>query len=337
LLRSVGRDFKEGERIGKLSFSLYEKYDSKAWLARLSVLYFDFVHGWIRPLGSGTERLKEACQAGLESGDIEFALACEMVYFYNHLESEKLPTLVRQWELIEKLAALYGQGSALLMTVAVRQWMQNLMDKSTRHPHVLNGSFLNETRAQLVNSNPFLFAWTQIQVALLNLLFGRYSEAGLHARNGRPLAANTYGPHCGGFNVFLCGFADVACARHQQSGRASYAKWCSRQLRESANRGETLYFIGKHYLLEAELAALAGKTANALTFYIIAVSTSQKAGLKMQTALANERTARFLWDQGDRERSLQFYREALAWYREWGATVKAEHLEREMHAFDLSH
>jgi hypothetical protein len=326
----------EGERIGQLSFSLYDKFDTKAWLARLSVLYFDFVHGWIRPLDSGTERLKEACQAGLESGDIEFALACEMVYLYNHLESEKLSRLVRQWELIEKLATLYGQESALFMTVAVRQLLQNLMDKSTRHPHVLSGSFLDETRAQQVNSNPLLFAWTQIQVALLNILFGRYSEAGLNGKNGRPLATGMYGPHCGGFNVFLCGFADVACARHEQSGRAKYAKWCSRQLFASANRGETLYFIGKHYLLEAELAALARKTANALTLYIVAISTSQKAGLKMQTALANERAARFLLSLGDRERSLQFFREALIWYREWGATVKADHLEREMHSFDLT-
>jgi predicted ATPase len=337
LFRSVGKDFTEGERIGQLSFSLYEKFDTKAWLARLSVFYFDFVHGWMRPLDSGTERLKEACQAGLESGDIEFALACELVYLYNHFESENLTRLVRQWELIEKLTALYGQGSALLMTVAVRQLMQNLMDKSTQYPHLLNGSFLNETRAQLVNSNPLLFAWTQIQMALLNILFGRYSEASLHAKNGRPLATNTYGPQCGGFNVFLCGFADVACARQQHSGRAKYAKRCSRQLLDSANRGETLYFIGKHYLLEAELAALAGKTASARTLYIVAISTSQKAGLKMQTALANERAARFVLNQGDRERSLHFFREALAWYRAWGATVKAEHLEREMDAFDLSH
>jgi hypothetical protein len=335
---SPGRDFKEGRRIGELSFALYEKFGSKSWLARLSVLYYDFVHGWFYPLDSCRDPLEYARQTALDTGDFEFALGCEMVSFYNRLEFDTIDALTSQLDQLKRRIDLYGHSSAVVLTVAPRQLMENLTNMESKHPHMLEGSFTDATYAGMIASNFLFNAWGELQSTLLCILFGRYEEVAAHSKNCRVLASNSFGPHCGGFNFLLCGLADVACARNMRSRRAAYAKRCSKLLRYSADHGEGLYFLSKHYLLEAELAALAGKTTLAFTLYLSAVSSSEKARLRIQTALANERMARFLWEQRDVPRARPFFKESLVWYKDWGAIVKVRHLEQEMceYGIDLS-
>lgn len=266
----------------------------------------------------------------MESGDIEFALACAVISWGSRLEIDKLPELTQEMDWLTERMELCNQRTGILLTKPQRQLMQNLMGLGDGDPVDLKGAILDDAGMLEIKAIPQLYLGTHIHHLMLNFLFGRYSEAAKYAKAGRELATPAFGPVYGGYIVFVCGLAAVADARRKKRRRSPYTKKCSKILRRAAAKGEPLNFLGKHYLLEAELAALSGNAADALTLYASAISTSREGKFMMQTAMANERTARFLLEQGDHERSRTFFREALVGYGDWGASAKVDHLENEI-------
>jgi hypothetical protein len=49
---------------------MYEKFNEKAWLGRVSAGYYGSVHGWKRPLRESFEPIKYAHKIALETGDM---------------------------------------------------------------------------------------------------------------------------------------------------------------------------------------------------------------------------------------------------------------------------
>jgi predicted S18 family serine protease len=86
-----------------------------------------------------------------------------------------------------------------------------------------------------------------------------------------------------------------------------------------------------HYdrLLDAERAALDGKSNAALKHYQSAVSMAARGGFVHNTALANERYAEYLLHgMSDSQEAVFYFEEAIRFYSEWGA-LKKVHLLRE--------
>jgi hypothetical protein len=90
-------------------------------------------------------------------------------------------------------------------------------------------------------------------------------------------------------------------------------------------------FLGKQFLVEAELCWLYGDMDTAYAKYTCAIALSREGGFIMQTALAHERTCKFLLEQGlDAETAAFHLREASSLYTRWGATAKVKHLNAEI-------
>ena len=89
----------------------------------------------------------------------------------------------------------------------------------------------------------------------------------------------------------------------------------------------------KHYecFLEAENSALRGKKAAAKDQYEKAIKMAARTGHLHHAALFNERFADFLLhDLSDEEESFYRLKEAIRWYGEWGAKLKARLLQKSM-------
>jgi hypothetical protein len=323
--KSLG-DVDEGYRISQLGFSLYEVFDSKAWLARISALYFELVHGWINLIDECKLPLEYACHLGLESGDTEAAGACAVVSLFNRWETTRLPELAVEWDSMADMLTVYGQDYGILVTASTRQFVANLMETSESDPGVIDGKFFNSTTMSEFNS---VRLWARLHQAQLKVIFCQYSTIAFQADDVRQIFALAFGPRSRGYSLFMCGFLDIISAGQRRRRRAPFAKNCSRLLRKCATWGEPTDFIGKHYFLEAELAALSG-AHDALPLYVSAIATAQKGIRYLQTALANERAAKFLLKRNDRRQADRFFREAVVWYKECGASAKVCHLEQEM-------
>jgi hypothetical protein len=319
-------DIKEGYRISQLGFSLYELFVSKAWLARLSAIYFHLVYGWVTPVAECQLPLEYACRVGLDSGDTEFAGACAVVSFFNRFEASRLQDLAAELDTMVEAMSLYRQQNGILVTASARQLINNLMEAREGDPCILKGKFYDSAMSE-VNS---VRLWARLHESHLKVIFCRYSEIVLLPKEARQLIALSFGPCSRSFAIFVCGLLDVVSACQRRRRRAPFAKKCSRMLRRYATWGEPLDFIGKHYFLEAELAALSSNASDALALYATAISTAKSGNKFLQTALAHERAARFLMRQEDRRRAEGFFREAVAWYKDGGATAKVRHLEKEM-------
>jgi tetratricopeptide (TPR) repeat protein len=289
----------------------------------------------VRPFEECREPLNYAYLVGLESGDIEFALGCKLVSCFNSSEDLRLPQLASALDTLFKQMELCRQPAFSALTLSKRQLIYNVMGYSEGDPWILKGHIVDDTGLQKIQGIKIANRWNQTHLVLVNFMFGRMTQAVECAKDCRALATRLYGPLSGGFVVFICGLVDVVDARQRNKWRAPYAKKCCQRLRHAASTGYPLNFLGKYYLLEAELAALSGRKANAFRLFVTAISTSQQGNFMFLTALANERTARFLLEQNDAKGAMTYFQEALVRYRDWGGWAKVEHMENEIRSLGL--
>jgi hypothetical protein len=321
--------FKESYHLGQIGFLLLHKFNATPWLARVSNIYYDIVHGWVRPFRECHLPLLEGYQSGLQSGDTEFGILCAAEDFFIRFDMSPLTELEREIGILTERMILYGLETIVKMTMPLRKLNELLIG-------CVDGSIYNvadEYRyffEKVDSSNRLLYLWNHVHLSFLNFLFGNFAEASNYARECAELAGPFCGPCSGSLVALICGLADVGYVRQAKRRRAYYAKKYSKLLRRWATLGEPVNFIGKHYLLEAELSALAGDKARSYNYYIIAISACREGQFLLHTAIATERAAKSLMEWGEEERAINYFRDAVALYQEWGAFSKVRHLEAEI-------
>jgi hypothetical protein len=329
IMHRVAQAFKESYRLGRLGFLLLQKFNATPWLARVSNIYYDILHGWVRPFTECHLPFLEGYQSGLQSGDTEFGVLCATEDFLMRFDMSPLPELEHEIDVLTERMIIYGLETIVSFTRPVRKLNEILIGGVDRNIDEL----AEEYRLFCKNkgdSNRLMDLWSCVHLSFLYFLFGSYTEASNYARESDELAGPFYGPCRGSLVALVCGLADVAHARQMKRRRAYYAKKYSKLLLRWATVGEPRNFIGKHYLLEAELAALAGNKARSYNFYIVAISACREGHFLLHTAIATERVAKSLLEWDEIDRATPFFRDAVALYQEWGAYSKVRHLESEI-------
>jgi hypothetical protein len=121
----------------------------------------------------------------------------------------------------------------------------------------------------------------------------------------------------------------LAQARKGKRGRVTPVR---RRLKRMCHwaKHSPLNFLGKQYLIEAELAVATGDNLSALSKYTSSILLSREGGFLMQEALANERAGKYYLEQGDKASALPFLRESCLLYERWGGLEKLRHLREEL-------
>ena len=88
-------------------------------------------------------------------------------------------------------------------------------------------------------------------------------------------------------------------------------------------------FKHKQLLMEAELARIGGKNADALRLYEEAEKNAIEAGFPLNAALSCELAGRFEVEQGQDRKAEAWLRKARDGYKKWGAHAKAAAMEEE--------
>src|SRR5262249_14440856 len=91
-------------------------------------------------------------------------------------------------------------------------------------------------------------------------------------------------------------------------------------------------FLHKKQLVEAELARVEGRDAEAADLYESAAEGAGREGFIQDLALAHELAARHAFARGRRQAGVLRLREALQAYDRWGARGKVQALEEEFAA-----
>lgn len=88
-------------------------------------------------------------------------------------------------------------------------------------------------------------------------------------------------------------------------------------------------YLHRYLLICAEMSRLANKKEEAVHFYDTAILSAKKNQFQQDTALAYELLAKYHIEQGNQETAVYHLNQAKEWYTRWGATVKADQIDKQ--------
>lgn len=334
IVNAVMGDFETSSYFAETGLLIQETTRSKYTETQTLFLSSVYILAWTKPLQSCRMPLLHGHIIGMKSGNIEYAMWCANAYdyFYPYQMGKPLPSIVKSSsDRIAQMEDLRQNDQAVIC----RMWGQlalTLMGE-TQDKLVLQGdvfdpdSFDSQTKLQAI-----LYAFL---CADLYMFFGEYELAADSAlARGADFVKNFNGHSLCMLETFHRGVSLYAMARkltnskqrHRQYSkpakqiRKKVAKWV-----ESGNPNVKHYY----FLLCAEDSALNGKLRAAEAHYKEAIVTAARTGHLHHAGLFNERYADFLRNNlRDEDEATYRMKEAIRWYREWGASPKVEMLTK---------
>jgi len=328
------KSVQEGYQLGKLAFSLYEKFNARPWFARFTVLYFEGVHCWKKPFETGLESLMVASRVGLSTGDTEFGCMCFSFAWACRYFITPLKELDGQMQDFSRRMEFQKQEINILITKPFWQMAHNLMGLSEGDPTKLNGKVIDHFQIEATRSiSTKLYSIMCFPQMVLCYLFGDFQNAAAFAKETLDISRTHFSPLIRAVIMLFDALTSVAIARTRNRRGARRAKKLSNIFRRWSMDSPENY-LAAHLLLDAEITSLT-HGPEALPKYFAALAVWEKTGMILQTALTNELCGKYLLARGELETAEINLRNAILSYNRWNAYAKAQHLCGELKAYKL--
>jgi two-component sensor histidine kinase len=324
-------DYEAGFSFGKLGLALVDERGIDRFKARVYMCFSYHVTPWIRHIRTSLPLLRRAFDAASESGDLTYMgfSSCTLI---TSLLAAGEPLDIVQREAQERLEVVRAGRFGLIVDIITGQlqMIRCLRGDSTepgaafdeaafeRHLESDNGlaiancwHWIRKLQRSYVNGDTALAMTAISRVApLLWTSSGHFEMAEYHfyAALARARAHDTASPEQ---RIEL--IAELAAHAAQL---ALWAGHCP------AN------FVSRLSLVAGEMARIRGANFEAMQHYEMAIRASREQGFAQNDALANELAASFYEARGFHATAKIYLRDARHAYLRWGATAKAEELER---------
>ncbi|MEO1636902.1 MAG: AAA family ATPase, partial [Cyanobacteria bacterium J06631_9] len=299
LLCGVFDDIESGYAFGQLSADLVDKFNAQQMQAKVLLLLGHFINLWKEPLYESLQQLPKAFQAGLASGDLEFAGYATAFYCYSSVLSGKvLDKLDAEIEAYQESLAPLKQGHVFPQVQLARQVMFNLLHL-TDCPDRIAGDIYDESVMVPLHektNNRTSLAFVYIAKLRLAYLFEGYEQAAVNATKARPYLDGVMGMPC---VVWLNFYESLTLlARWFQIEKSEQPA----VLEQIAKNQEKMKFWAdfapmnwQHLfdLVMAERDRVLENRADAIEHYDRAIAGAVENNCLQDEALANELTAKF--------------------------------------------
>jgi predicted ATPase len=325
----------EGAAFAGFALTLNDRFQNLALTSKLQMIAGMLVP-WVRPFADAKEHLRSGYEVALKIGDTTYECYCAVVLsIVSFCESNDLETVqadaewARDISVRRKERAMIGVPEAHARHAAtLRGLTPSLLDLGTAD------SPDSEFRASLSDSGtPTALFYYQLCSADLAYHFGSVTDARALLREANRRTEGIFGLPTTVELHFLD--ALVAAREHDLAG----AKWhtrlglrlrvraAARKLRAWA-RSCPHNFAAHALIVEAELARIRGRSAQADACFERAIAAARAHGSARREALAMELGAAHARAAGDEAKADERRRDAVSAYRRWGALAKADALER---------
>ncbi|WP_432809661.1 trifunctional serine/threonine-protein kinase/ATP-binding protein/sensor histidine kinase [Pantanalinema sp. GBBB05] len=323
----------EGYRFGQLALKLQEKFHAKELEAKVINIFNVFVRHWKEPANSTIEPLLAGVQAGLETGDVEYACYnstsyCNYLFFVGEPLDEARD---KQAKYIELLLGL-KQEYQIYFAQIIRQLVLNLLDQVEDKYYLVGESFneLEMVPAFIETQMGTLLFLTYLAKTILLYILKDYTQAATYARQAEPYHGNMVGfMQFVEYNFYysLALLATYESADSEQKAQDLEKITCNQtHLKGWANHAPANY-QHKYDLVEAEKARVLGQDLEAMAAYDRAIQAAKEQRYIHEEAIANELAAEFYFSR-HKDRIAQLYlSEAYRCYQRWGAIAKVQDLE----------
>ena len=341
ILCGVVGDIETGYKFGQVSSRLLETINSGELKARTSYIINMMIRHWKEPLRDSLPGLLESYQAGLDTGDQEFAAYAATNYCYMmFLCGKELKDVLKEMSRYDSVIAGMGQEATWRRHRSYHQTVLNLaFETESEAPFFLKGEVYNEVETEPLyretrdGASLFILYFNKV---ILAYLFGDFEEA----KKNSDLAEEYLSGMIGTIMIPILRFYDsltriklyeaaapgasrgnrrryLKKIRSNQKGMKKWAKYAPEN------------FLHRYHLVEAELARVRGLTGQASENFELALRLSRESEYLGDEALANELAARFWLQAGKTDFAELYLSRAHYQYLIWGAQNKARTLKKE--------
>ena len=324
----------EGYRFGQLGLKLQEQFHAKELEAKVINIFNVFIRHWKEPAQTTINPLLAGVQAGLNTGDVEYACYnatsyCNYLFFIGEpLENVKQ----KQAKYVELLLSL-KQEYQIYFTQIARQLVLNLLDEVDDRTCLVGESFneLEMVPIFIETKMGTLLFLTYLAKTILLYILKDYDQALAYAQKAEPYHGNMVGfmqfvEYNFYYSLSLLAVYDHASADEKDQ----YLEKVSEnqiQLKQWAFHAPENY-QHKYDLVEAEKARVLGQVLEAMNSYDCAIKAAREQGYLHEEAIANEAAENFYRSQGREEIAHLYLTKAHNSYARWGAIAKVNALEK---------
>jgi predicted ATPase/signal transduction histidine kinase/tRNA A-37 threonylcarbamoyl transferase component Bud32 len=323
----------EGYRFGQLSLKLQEQFHAKELEAKVINIFNVFIRHWKEPAQTTIHPLLTGIQAGLETGDAEYACYnstsyCNYLFFVGQpLEEVKQ----KQTKYVDLLLSL-KQEYQIYFAQIIRQLVLNLLDEVDDRTCLVGESFNELEMVPIFAETKMgtLLFLTYLAKTILLYILRDYDRALAYAQGAEPYHGNMVGFMQFVEYNFYYSLSLLAVYEHVSlEEQAQYLEKVNHnqiQLKQWAFHAPANY-QHKYDLVEAEKARVLGQVLEAMTYYDRAIKAAKEQGYVHEEAIANEAAANFYHGQGREEIAHLYLTKAHRSYARWGAISKVSDLE----------
>ncbi|MFW5681078.1 MAG: adenylate/guanylate cyclase domain-containing protein, partial [Pseudomonadota bacterium] len=319
-------DIETGYAFGQLSRTLLERPEAAPLRARTLFIGTIGVAHWKEPLQATLDPLLRAYEAGLESGDIEYATHALMIHNQHLLAvGHDLERLAERMAGQRPAILAAKEDAALSLFSIYQQTVANWLG-AAEVPTRLTGAWYDEATMprehRRINDRTALFHYHH-QKMVLGYVFGDVVEARAAAEAARSYLDGAVGVHqIPAFHLYeslvlLAGEPDDTAAARIAANQERLAHWARHA---PANQ------LHRWHLVEAERCRQAGEPLAAVDHFERAGLLARDHGLPHEEALIHERHGQFWLDRGNTTLARVYLERAAHCYRLWGAKAKVRHL-----------
>lgn len=335
LLATGSGEFEDGYRFGLLALALSERFGNKSQKCVDSNIVGHYLSFWVRHIREIDRVYDEGYQAGLISGNLQWAgytlVHKVIVDFYRGKSLEALASEIQSslsfnartknaWAVdvitAYELAVLRLRGAESVgpssaaeseREAAFRERCEKGQNELVRGEYYV----LKIQTEYLLGDLPAALSFAQAAEGLLGVLLGGVPIAGYYFFASLAMAA----AHANADEDVKARFWQAMAANQRQMKR--WADACE------AN------FLHKYLLVEAEIARLRGDDLDAMRLYQRASRLAERQGFIQDEALAHELSSRFYRSRGLDDIAAMHMERAIRAYQLWGASRKVKALVAE--------
>lgn len=322
ILGSVFGDYPTGYEFGILAAKIAEQFHHQGQQCQVNLLLGSWINNWMNPVYLAISINNAGYQAGLESGELQFAgynlfgNICNQFFQGIQLSSIRLD--------IDKFLPFAQQTQNTLLfeiLLEVQQVIDNLVG-SCNYEYSPERHHLSQT--------PMALAIGHILQAQLAYLQQHYQMALQEITK-----AEAYLPAILGFTTsasYHFFYPLILAALYPQAPPETQCQyWESLISHQNQMRIWANYcpenFEHQYLLIKAEIARISNQELEAMDFYDQAVASAQTNGFTQNVALANELAAKFWLTKNKTNIASLYFTKAASAYAQWGAIAKLKDLE----------
>jgi len=337
---ALGRHAK-GYKIAKAGLELSERYGITSIKCKTYMLFGGIVCQFAGAVREGEPYLKQAVRFGMESGDYvysSFAIGAHINSLYVQAPLDVLSRgLTEYMEVLEETKDEFVLENVYLY----RQFILALQGETDK-PSLFDSGLFSERRfleqiGDEETSATTLFQYNTYKTQLY-YLNGEYEEAVRWAKEAEPFTLYaTHLPHlpeC----LYYEALARLAVCHIDGGGGSPPAAESLRRVRSHLRRlrkwakGSPGSFLAKQIVIEAELARVNRRYAEAEAGYDRAIREAREQDNVQVESVASELAARYYAGLGKTKVALRYLQAARDGYARWGASLKAQQIEEQLAA-----